>query len=84
MPEKTQICEQEYRYVCEHPGCHKGYNSKMNLTIHERKHTGMRPFECEACHKTFPSNGNLKKHMFTHTAEIRKRDMKATLKNLLV
>ena len=73
-----------YKYRCTHNGCPKGYNSKMNLIIHERKHTGQKPFECQICHKTFPSNGNLKKHLGIHKEHLKKREAKEIIKNAIV
>lgn len=56
----------KFKFICKYPGCQKGYNTEMNLTIHERKHTGERPFQCHICYKRFPSNGNLTKHAVLH------------------
>lgn len=50
------------RYSCIWPGCTNSYQGKSNLIIHQRKHTGDRPFTCSICHKAFSSKGNLKKH----------------------
>ncbi|ESN92167.1 hypothetical protein HELRODRAFT_181791 [Helobdella robusta] len=46
--------------VC--PSCHKLFNSSSALEIHERTHTGSRPFSCPTCNKSFTTKGNLKVH----------------------
>ncbi|XP_067414452.1 zinc finger protein 84-like [Emydura macquarii macquarii] len=48
------------------PECDKSFKSNTALTIHERSHTGERPFKCPACWKGFPSKGDLKRHQKTH------------------
>uniref|UniRef100_A0A663DKW4 Uncharacterized protein n=1 Tax=Aquila chrysaetos chrysaetos TaxID=223781 RepID=A0A663DKW4_AQUCH len=48
------------------PECDKSFKSQTALAIHERSHTGERPFGCPRCGKGFPSKGDLKRHQKTH------------------
>ena len=49
--------------------CKAVLNTKFNLIIHERIHTGETPFQCKICKKAFKSNQYLKKHSRSHTGE---------------
>lgn len=53
-------------YVCKF--CGKGYDMLPKLEIHERQHTGERPFECDICGKGFISQATLKDHKSRHGA----------------
>ena len=58
-PKKTHICS-----VCK-----KDFGSDNALTIHFRKHTGVKPYSCPHCGKCFSQRGSLKTHLRTHTGE---------------
>lgn len=51
-------------YVCE--VCGKAFSQYGYLVVHQRAHTGERPYVCE-CGKRFTQSGNLTVHKRTHT-----------------
>lgn len=48
------------RFPC--PDCDKTFSRKTYLTIHARKHAGLKPFHCCMCGRSFTQKGDCKKH----------------------
>ncbi|XP_036748024.1 GDNF-inducible zinc finger protein 1 isoform X4 [Manis pentadactyla] len=55
------------RHQCQQ--CGKGLSSKTALRLHERTHTGHRPYSCTECQARFSQPSALKTHMRIHTGE---------------
>lgn len=61
QPKKKKV------FVCQY--CNKQFQGSALLAVHQRTHTGERPYPCDICPKRFPSSGAMKKHRRKHTGE---------------
>ncbi|XP_038837415.1 zinc finger protein 806-like [Salvelinus namaycush] len=57
----------EKRFLCIF--CNKGFSCSQKVEIHQRVHTGVKPYSCPQCHMRFTQAGDLKRHQRVHTGE---------------
>lgn len=70
--EKTRnlVMKNLTKFKCQY--CGKIQPSNWALKIHERTHTGERPFVCPVCNKGFGHKSNMTKHMWVIHKDVMK------------
>ncbi|XP_045073349.1 zinc finger protein 271-like [Coregonus clupeaformis] len=61
----TSGSSKEKRFLCMF--CNKGFSCPQKVEIHQRVHTGVKPYSCTQCHMRFAQACNLKRHQRVHT-----------------
>ena len=54
--------ETEDKFVCDYPGCKKGYGKKYTLNRHKKTHLAFSAYVCRWCSKHFVDNSSLVRH----------------------
>ncbi|XP_054455568.1 zinc finger protein 253-like [Anoplopoma fimbria] len=54
-------------FTCE--VCGKKFPHPSQFMIHQRSHTGEKPFHCDVCGKSYSMKQQLREHRYTHTGE---------------
>jgi len=57
------IHKEKKEYSCEFKFCDREFNTVAEKIVHERKHMGLKPFQCNVCQKFFTTSSGLKCHI---------------------
>ena len=66
-PEETHANDQARRFKCS--DCGKCFKRVSHLHIHQRIHTGEKPYKCKHCTKRFAQISTLAGHLLTHAGQ---------------
>ncbi|KFP63093.1 Wilms tumor protein, partial [Cariama cristata] len=56
----------EKPYQCDFKDCERRFSRSDQLKRHQRRHTGVKPFQCKTCQRKFSRSDHLKTHTRTH------------------
>lgn len=59
--------DQDGKWTCLYPGCHKVHGRKENVRAHVQTHLNDRPYVCLHCQKSFVRPHDLKRHSKVHS-----------------
>ena len=63
LKQHVKIHEADKKFMCEYPGCGKGFSKPWAYKKHFRVHTGEKPFKCSLCYRSFPQAYCLTRHV---------------------
>mmetsp|Transcript_3056 Transcript_3056/g.9334 ORF Transcript_3056/g.9334 Transcript_3056/m.9334 type:complete len:168 (+) Transcript_3056:105-608(+) len=68
MPRGRRDLSGKGRHACMHEGCGKRFHRSYNLKVHQRVHTGDRPYVCTypLCERKFAWKASLDSHKLSH------------------
>nr|XP_042702684.1 Wilms tumor protein homolog [Chrysemys picta bellii] len=65
----AESLESEKPYQCDFKDCERRFSRSDQLKRHQRRHTGVKPFQCKTCQRKFSRSDHLKTHTRTHTGK---------------
>ncbi|XP_029448502.1 oocyte zinc finger protein XlCOF6-like [Rhinatrema bivittatum] len=65
VPQQKKFPKVESQFI--HTECDQSFRNEHNLIIHQRVHTGVKPFTCSECGKSFSHKRTLSVHQTIHT-----------------